>query len=161
MQYYVIGPDGNRYGPGDEPTLKQWVMENRITANTMLEQFETGQRLPASSIPGLFPTTQEMPMGYQQAPMHYPRYSAVDNGSNDLTWSFIWTAAGYLCCPIICPAIGLTYANKAMAKGNPSALGARIFAIVTLAIEGVVVLIYIVIFIIMIAAAASGAGQPQ
>src|SRR5689334_20616386 len=135
MQYYVIGPDGNRYGPGDVPTLKQWVAENRLTPYTMLESFDTGQRVPASSIAELFPVNpQATTSHYEQAPMpaQYPRYGTYDNGSSELTWSFVWTALGYLCCPIICPAIGLSYANKAMAKGNPSAQGARIFAIVTM-----------------------------
>jgi len=125
----------------------------------MLENFETGQRIPAASIPDLFPIN---PMGgatgYERPsiPAQYPRYDAnFDNGSKELTWSFIWTAMGYVCCPIICPALGYYYANLAQAKGNPSAQGARIFAIVTLILEGVFVLFYIVILIVMIGAAAS------
>ena len=159
MQYYVIGPDGNRYGPGDVPTLRQWVLENRLTPHTMLEHFETGQRIPAASLPELFPANPQSP-GYEQAmaPAQYPRFAPnYDNGSKELTWSFIWTGLGYLCCPIICPALGYYYANLALAKGNPSAQGARIFAIVTMVLEGVFVLFYIVIFIVMIGAAASSA----
>jgi hypothetical protein len=58
MQYYVIGPDGNRYGPADVPTLKLWVSENRLTPQTMLEDVSTAQRMPASAVDGLFPPLQ-------------------------------------------------------------------------------------------------------
>lgn len=159
MQYYVIGPDGNRYGPGDIQMLRQWAAENRVTPETMLEDFSTGQRYPAAAVPGLFgaPTTYapgpaESP--YQMPPnpgQIYPRGYAVDNGSKELTTSFIWTALGFVCCPILCPAVGLHYGNLAARKGNPSAQGARIFAIVMLCLQSVGVLFYIIAIIVAIA----------
>jgi len=54
MEYFVIAPDGQQYGPASIDTLKQWVAENRITQTTMLRHGPTGQTGPAGSVPGLF-----------------------------------------------------------------------------------------------------------
>lgn len=35
-QWYVRPPSGGRYGPADSETLRQWVREGRITADTLL-----------------------------------------------------------------------------------------------------------------------------
>ncbi len=53
MAFYVVGPDGNKYGPADVPTLQQWVGEGRVTANTLLEEEGTGRQGYASTVPGL------------------------------------------------------------------------------------------------------------
>ena len=161
MQYYVIGPDGNRYGPGDLQTLKQWAAESRVTPQTMLEDFSTGQRIPASSVAGLFevaamPGAQMNPYQNPPTPAGYPRGYMYDNGQKELTSSFIWTAVGFVCCPVVCPAVGLYYANQAMMKGNPSAQAAKIFAIVALCIQALPVLFYIIVLIGMIASGGTG-----
>lgn len=54
MQYYVIGPDGAKYGPADVPTLKQWAAENRLNPDAVLEDFNTGQRTTAAQVAGIF-----------------------------------------------------------------------------------------------------------
>ena len=54
MEYFVIAPDGQQYGPASIDTLKQWVAENRITQATMLRHGPTGQTGAAGSVPGLF-----------------------------------------------------------------------------------------------------------
>lgn len=53
MAFYVVGPDGNKYGPADVPTLQQWVGEGRVTSNTLLEEEGTGRQGYASTVPGL------------------------------------------------------------------------------------------------------------
>ena len=144
MQYYVIGPDGNKYGPADVATLKSWITENRLTPDSMVEDFNTGQRMKASAVPGLFegqtttatagptmgPATGTM---YQNPPtpgtVYNPGMVAGDNGQNDLTWAWIFGAASLLCCGPLCIA-GIMRANSAAAKGNPGANAAKIFNIV-------------------------------
>ena len=54
MQYFVIGPDGQKFGPADINTLTQWAAEGRLTPATMLED-EFGKQMPASELPGVFP----------------------------------------------------------------------------------------------------------
>jgi hypothetical protein len=41
--YYVIGTDGNQYGPVDEATLRTWLTEGRVTAASL--SFKTGESL--------------------------------------------------------------------------------------------------------------------
>jgi len=51
--YYVIGDDGNRYGPADLGTLQQWIIEKRLTPETQLQDSESGDRMGAATVPGL------------------------------------------------------------------------------------------------------------
>jgi hypothetical protein len=41
--YYVIGTDGNQYGPVDEATLRTWLAEGRVTVTSL--SFKTGETL--------------------------------------------------------------------------------------------------------------------
>ena len=41
--YYVIGTDGNQYGPVDEATLRAWIAEGRVTGTSL--SFKTGETL--------------------------------------------------------------------------------------------------------------------
>ena len=61
MNYNVIGPDGAVYGPVDEATLKQWVVEARVLPTTMLEEVGSGRRFEAKTMASLFPPIQPAP----------------------------------------------------------------------------------------------------
>lgn len=50
MYYFVIGADGNRYGPADIDSLVQWTREGRIVAATILIERGTDKEMPADSI---------------------------------------------------------------------------------------------------------------
>lgn len=54
MRYFVIAPDGNRYGPADVQTLSSWAQQNRLQPNSMLQDETSGQRVIASAVPGIF-----------------------------------------------------------------------------------------------------------
>jgi hypothetical protein len=41
--YYVIGTDGNQYGPVDEATLRTWLSEGRVSTSSLT--FKTGETL--------------------------------------------------------------------------------------------------------------------
>ena len=163
MQYYVIGPDGSKYGPADIPTLKQWAAENRLSPSATLEDFNTGQRIPAGQVQGIFdpgtpgapiPTAatttdaqrgqmaQQLPSGSSgpslydsptgnMPPGYYTRQS-TDDGSKEITLSYVFSAIGFICCPIIFSVLGIVYAGKAEAKGNMSAGNARTLGIISL-----------------------------
>lgn len=175
MQYYVIGPDGSKYGPADAATLKQWVAENRLFPDTMLEDFGSGQRMPASSVPGLFgdqaaptatatpgdrnvmsqslpsgstgPSLYDSPVG-NMAPGHYERGSQGGDGSQELTRSFIYLALAFFCCfPVFSP-LGIIQANTALAKGNPSAGIARTLHFVVLGLGILGILSYIILIVV-------------
>lgn len=60
--YYVVGEGGAKYGPADLDTLKQWAAENRLTPSMTLEDAATGVQMPASQVPGLFPSVPVQPV---------------------------------------------------------------------------------------------------
>jgi hypothetical protein len=51
--YYVIFPDGQRFGPADVPTLNQWIVEGRLQPTSSVEDATTGQRMMAAELMGL------------------------------------------------------------------------------------------------------------
>ncbi len=50
VYYFVIGSDGNRYGPADVDTLVVWTREGRIVPGTMLIERGTERSLHASEL---------------------------------------------------------------------------------------------------------------
>jgi hypothetical protein len=50
MEYFVVGLDGQQYGPANLQTLEGWAAENRIMPTTILKDAVNGQTLPASSV---------------------------------------------------------------------------------------------------------------
>lgn len=51
--YWVIGADGQAYGPADDATLAQWAREGRLTAQSALQDAATNQRIYAGQVPTL------------------------------------------------------------------------------------------------------------
>jgi hypothetical protein len=159
--YFVVLPDGQKFGPADVNLLNQWVAEGRILSNTMLEEAQTGRQYPASSLPGLHVATAAPPPGSfpqpttMNPPQTYGNYyrgggmpAAVgDNGQSDLTLAYVFAAIGLVMClgvgacggcgliGIVFPILGLVYANKAEQKGNTGAQGAKILSWVALGLQ--------------------------
>jgi len=50
VYYFVIGDDGNRYGPADVDALVQWAREGRIVSSTVLVERGTERQVSAASI---------------------------------------------------------------------------------------------------------------
>jgi len=160
MNYFVIGPDGSKYGPADMATLNAWAAEGRVVPQTMLEDAATGQQAMASAIPGIvFPMGMQQPMGgpqpgpyqqpggYQQpGPMGGPQQPQFGNAyqrptgvgygydPKELTKAWVMGAVGFICCPVIFSVWGIIIANREKEKGNPQAQNALIFCIVSLVV---------------------------
>lgn len=88
MRYYVIASDGQKYGPADLATLKEWVEQGRITTATMLEEEIGSARLVASGLTGLFSasTPYSRPVDQQgpyQSNSSYTPPSSQPNLSNN------------------------------------------------------------------------------
>jgi len=62
VEYFVIGPDGQEYGPAALDTLQQWVTEKRILPNTMLKSAASGLTVAASTVEQLFPKSGAPPV---------------------------------------------------------------------------------------------------
>jgi TM2 domain-containing membrane protein YozV len=50
VYYFVIGDDGQRYGPADIDALVQWVREGRLNGDTILLERGTERQIRADSI---------------------------------------------------------------------------------------------------------------
>ena len=50
VYYFIIGADGNRYGPADIDTLVQWTQEGRIVGSTALIERGTERQITADSL---------------------------------------------------------------------------------------------------------------
>jgi hypothetical protein len=137
MTYYVVAPDGQKYGPGDVVTLNQWAQQGRVLPTTVLEDASTGARFAASQVPGMTfapaPTNDfAQPPSYQQ----YPRmgYGVSDNGDSDYQKALIFGILGLLCCPLIFSSIGIYFASLAQRKGHPKGQTIMTFCIASLVI---------------------------
>jgi|GEM_PF-1616794 len=48
--FWVVNPDGQRYGPADTAMLQSWTREGRVLASTMILRDDSQQTLPAAQI---------------------------------------------------------------------------------------------------------------
>ena len=177
MAYFVVMPDGQKYGPAETDLLNNWIQEGRLSANTILEDAQTGQRVAAGTVPGLNfafaqpspppPTGTPRPFGSPEIPTEQnynvpPSYSPYarhmmpgynEEANKNVTYSWISAVAAFVCCPIIPPILGITFANKAKAMGHPSAQPAYIVNLVILILQilGLVAYLAVVVFVIMAA----------
>lgn len=133
MNYFVIAADGQKYGPADVPTLNQWAQEGRVLTTSMLEDASTGERVAATSVPGImFPMSSPAGQNFQQPNFqHVPRANFGDDGSSDITKVWIFSALSVFCCFGFGIA-AIVFATNAQKKGHPQAQTALIVAIISL-----------------------------
>ena len=138
VRYYVISSDGQRYGPADLATLNEWASQGRLLAHQLVEEETTGVRYTASTLTGLtFGQQQTYQAPGQPNPGYasYPRADgSFDNGAEELKQAWICGVVGLCCCGLVA-IYGLIQANKAAAKGNPNATGAKVLNIVALVLN--------------------------
>lgn len=81
MNYYVILPDGRKFGPADLATLNQWAREGRLIHASQLEEAGTGRRFPAHELQGLvFPNAGPAgPSAWPQPPQQGPQPGVPGN----------------------------------------------------------------------------------
>ena len=132
MTYYVVAPDGQKYGPGDIMILNEWARLGRILPSTVVEDAATGARFEASQLPGLvFPAGGYSVSGSSM--QHYPRGGfSMDTGRGDyqLAIAFgilsIVMSPPLICCwplvagPLLFSSLGLYFSSLATRKGYPS-----------------------------------------
>lgn len=84
VRYYVVWPNGQRFGPADLPTLTQWAQERRIDANTTLieEQslrtFRAGDLIPMPGPSPQSPYGSSSPAAGPHAPYGSPGTPGYD-----------------------------------------------------------------------------------
>lgn len=140
MRYYVHSA-GTTFGPADLPTLRQWYLEGRITAATLISDEQGRQHAASSLIPDLQSQAGPAPFGTQtgmpgqplppQAGMYSPSnpYWSNPYGSHQQVsgWasaaviaSFACSGLGILCmCTPIGGILGIILGWIGMAQGSP------------------------------------------
>jgi hypothetical protein len=148
VEYFVLGTDGTEYGPATIDTLKQWAVEGRVSPQTQLKSFATGQVVNAASVQGIFPpvgspaasTVWANPPSPYQRPMGQSTQSNSDEGKGDVTaaifrsvlalvFFFLFHGIG-----LIVAAYSVYYAFQAQAKGHRHGITAIAISVVTLII---------------------------
>jgi len=154
MPYFVIGLDGEKFGPVDVLTLNHWVQDGRVAPDSMLEDVSTGQHVLASSISELvFQASTSFVQG--NPPSNYPRNQNVvgtDLGAKDLETAWLFATTGIIgsivflfLCPLfsalnVLSIFGIVYSLNAARKGSPNTKGAMICSIIGLVLGRVIVI---------------------
>lgn len=72
MKYFVIWPDGQKFGPATIDELNRWIAEKRVSPDTELESVDDGTRVRAADLSGLVfesqPTQPVQPAQDPQTP---------------------------------------------------------------------------------------------
>jgi len=160
LRYFVVAPDGQRYGPASVQTLQQWAIERRLDANTTLieegsfRQFRAGDLVP---MPTAQSGTPYMPQqGYNAPPQasqtpYAPGYvqnipggqypaNAYQTGSGFVVISFMCSfLALFLMCTfpvgLIFALLGIGFGQAAKNRNQPSAKAAFTLAAVMLGVN--------------------------
>lgn len=147
LRYFVIAPDGSKYGPADVNTLRQWLAQGRITPDTLLEEESSRQRFQAKLVAGLFaPEGPSSAVGYSRGtPKFEQGRGSGSDGSIDVFLSYACSAMSILCCGLFIIG-GFVYASRAISKGNRGGYAARIVAIFFLVLYCVTSILMVMFF---------------
>jgi hypothetical protein len=86
-QFFMILPDGNRYGPTDLATLRDWVRQGRVPPTAMLEDADSGVQRAVDSFAELRTARDNPQSGSVESPTprsretHSPDASSPPGGS--------------------------------------------------------------------------------
>jgi hypothetical protein len=146
MEYYVIGPDGSKYGPADVDILNIWINEGRIIPSTKIET-DSGTSLMAMDVQGIvFPNTPDYSVHASaagddlpaQSPSNPQQLDETNQGGNEVAIACllgsITLIIGWICCPIGlgCSIGGIILSVQGMNRKRYGALAALIFNIIAL-----------------------------
>jgi hypothetical protein len=127
--------------PKAAPTVADQVIQPQPQPTTTYQQPQPGPYTPPTGSP-----YANNPYATPPSASPYPRTGGGmtgDDGSKDVTTSFVCTGASLVCCCFLSIA-GIIYANKAKEKGHPTGQAAFIFACVVLGLQAVGSIFYII-----------------
>ena len=116
MEYYVIAPNGQKFGPATVATLNAWIQEGRIAPDTLLQDAATGAQIVARALPALSFIHQPNPAPpnanpyLTQSPAHHPMFYA----QGQQTWNQPPTVSsgqvlGAWICTVVSPLLMVCY----------------------------------------------------
>ena len=159
MRYFVIGDDGQKYGPADVPTLQAWVNEGRLLPTQQVEAEDSGIRSAARAVNGLvFPVESTGPAGpgpgipqgspygspqssYQNSYARGNQTTYGDDGKQDVTIAWVFLVISFFTCCMFLQIPAIIFANKAVDKGNPGGPTVRTACFVVLGLQVLILII--------------------
>ena len=131
-RFFVLWPDGQKFGPADLQTLQRWAVENRVGPATLLEDAQTGHHIRAGDHPAL---QQFLPIGAHLSSGQQFRASNPSAGVAEVRLAWALGLFSIFCCGLLASVAGLIVSAMALSKKQPTAVGALILNIVALAIN--------------------------
>jgi hypothetical protein len=125
--YRVLGTDGKEYGPVTPEQIKQWIVERRLNANSMVQTPESPGWRPLTMFPEFTSTLASV----VPAPLSTtPQAASVARTNNMATWGLGLSCFSIVCCcspaavlGVVFSCIGLSQANRDPAQtGKPIAI---------------------------------------
>jgi hypothetical protein len=156
MQYFVIGANGEKYGPASVDDLNNWATEGRINAYSMVVAEDSPNSVPISSVPGfqneLLASSPTMSQPNYQNP---PSYMSGGKIENHLVKSILTT---FFCCMPL-GIVAIVFAAQVdgfvrsgdFARAEDSARKANLFSNISLGIGLTGTVLYIILVIVMAA----------
>lgn len=149
MQYYVVLPSGERYGPASVDRLNEWAHEGRLLPDTVVEEVRTGTRFRADTVPGVHIPDFGRGTPAQYAPKPQQRRVPVDPAAfapmprpqSDwlATTAWLCSLGGLaLCCTGLGPWLGgagIVLGAIGAGQGSRSARGAMWMGVVTVSVS--------------------------
>jgi hypothetical protein len=146
VNYFVVLPDGQRYGPANATKLSQWVLEGRVMPDSVLQDVQSGRMMAARDVPGIqWPngtTVAGTPSAFRQAVMPMPSV-----GESAFQRSIQIGALSFLMC-LLCPLVssvgnifGILKGIEALNQGHPKAQFAIGLNIGALILSGIAILV--------------------
>lgn len=131
-RYFVLWPDGQKFGPADLQTLQHWVVENRVGPATLLENAQTGHHIRAGDLPAL---QSFLPIGAHLSTGQQFVASNPNAGVAEVRLAWALGLFSISCCGLFASVAGLIVSAMALSKKQPTAVGALILNIVALGIN--------------------------
>jgi hypothetical protein len=134
--YRVLGADGKEYGPVSAEQIRQWIVERRLTSNSMLNTPDSTGWRPLTMFPEFAITLGAV------APAPLPSTgAAIPHTNNAANWGLGLSCASFVCCGcgvlsvlgIVFSCIGLSQANRdPQQTGKPIAIAGIIVGALSL-----------------------------
>ncbi len=107
--YKIIGADGREYGPVSAEQLRQWVVEGRVTAQTLTQAAGASEWKPLALFPEL---------GQAMPPTIPPTPKTSGMAVAGLLFGLFGLMGGWICCGPLFSLLGIVFSGVALSQIN-------------------------------------------
>ncbi len=113
--YKIIGADGREYGPASAEQIRQWIIERRAHAQTLIKVEDTADWKPLASFPELL--QKPLPATPHIAPAGLPRPSTNGSAIAGLVMGILSvTPFGWFCCIPLFSVLGIIFSSRGLSQ---------------------------------------------